>query len=53
MTLKCTEKDCNSEIFTINITVGSSGELAENTRKIPGEYFECCECHAKAKWVPE
>lgn len=49
--LKCTQEDCESEIFTVNITVGPDGEVAETPHKIPGEYFICCECHSEAEWV--
>jgi len=54
MHLECTNEDgCKSETFTINLIVGNKGEMAEATYKIPGECFECCECHDEAEWVDD
>ena len=49
--LRCDTGGCDGEMFTAQITVGPSGEITEEIKDIPGEYFECVSCHQRAKWV--
>jgi len=51
--LQCTESGCPSMIFTVNLTVGPYGDLAEQPEAIDGEYFVCCECHSEGMWVDD
>jgi hypothetical protein len=53
--LVCSDPQCESHdkltdpLFTINVTVGSDRELAENLNKVEAKYFTCAYCHAEAE----
>jgi hypothetical protein len=60
MRLQCKNPECDSRIdegqeplFTVNLTVDSSGSACESARKIDGDYFTCCFCQDTAEWIEE
>lgn len=51
--LKCPTEGCAAQnaddaYFNVTVTVDEDGDITEDLRKIPPEYFECVHCGAKA-----
>ncbi len=59
MKIRCSNRECDSRIeggdegaFNLNSVFGEDKELAENTKKVEAEAFECCFCQSEAESVP-
>ena len=46
--LRCSNQDCDSDVFEVTLTVGADREPSEELREIDPEYFRCIDCGSEA-----
>ena len=46
--LRCSNQDCDSDVFEVTLTVRAEREPAEDLRGIEPGYFKCIDCGSEA-----